>query len=151
MKKILHKLTYAQNPSQYEAHPSYYEEILCKALTVQLPVSQGKNWLVVAIKTQLPQPNVIVYMWSTNTFVAATEVFVVVIEFDHLPSRVYQSTTTLRLRQSKIPIPTANDANSDCRNKSSFIRVPFCLITQRKTEILISMSTQIKMPLRLYT
>ena len=35
MKKILHKLTFAQNPSQYEAHPSYYEEILCKVLTVQ--------------------------------------------------------------------------------------------------------------------
>ena len=32
MKKILHKLAYAQNPSQ--AHPSYYEEILCKVLTV---------------------------------------------------------------------------------------------------------------------
>ena len=36
MKKILHKLKYAQNPSQYEAHPSYYEEILCKVLTVNL-------------------------------------------------------------------------------------------------------------------
>ena len=36
MKKILHKLTYAQNPSQYEAHPSYYEEILCKVLTVYI-------------------------------------------------------------------------------------------------------------------
>ena len=35
MKKILHKLTYAQNRSQYEAHPSYYEEILCKVLTVR--------------------------------------------------------------------------------------------------------------------
>ena len=35
MEKILHKLTYVQNPSQYEAHPSYYEEILCKVLTVQ--------------------------------------------------------------------------------------------------------------------
>ena len=36
MKEILHKLTYAQNPSQYEAYPSYYEEILCKVLTVWL-------------------------------------------------------------------------------------------------------------------
>ena len=35
MKKILHKLTYAQNPSQNEAYPSYYEEILCKVLTVR--------------------------------------------------------------------------------------------------------------------
>ena len=32
MKKILHKLTYAQNHSQNEAYPSYYEEILCKVL-----------------------------------------------------------------------------------------------------------------------
>ena len=32
MKTILYKL--AQNPSQYEEHPSYYEEILCKVLTV---------------------------------------------------------------------------------------------------------------------
>ena len=35
MKKILHKLTHAQNASQYEARPSYYEEILCKVLTVR--------------------------------------------------------------------------------------------------------------------
>ena len=33
MKKILHKLTYAQNPSQCEAHSSYHEEILCRVLT----------------------------------------------------------------------------------------------------------------------
>ena len=39
MKKILHKLTYAQNLSQYEAHASYYEEILCKVLTVLPPPS----------------------------------------------------------------------------------------------------------------
>ena len=38
MKKIiLHKLTYAQNPWQYEVYPSYYEEILCKVLTVKYP------------------------------------------------------------------------------------------------------------------
>ena len=48
MKKILHKLTYAQNPSQYEAYnPSYYEEILCKVLTVKALLA-GKaaivNW-----------------------------------------------------------------------------------------------------------
>ena len=35
MNKILHKLAYAQNPLQYEVHPSYYEEILCKVLTVK--------------------------------------------------------------------------------------------------------------------
>ena len=36
MKQIPHKLTYAQNLSQYEAHPSYYERILCNVLTVLL-------------------------------------------------------------------------------------------------------------------
>ena len=45
MKTILHKLTYAQNPSQYEAHPSYYEEILCKVLTVYARVTVVKTIL----------------------------------------------------------------------------------------------------------
>ena len=36
MKKILHKLTYAQNPS-------YYEEILCKVLTVRRGEAVGKK------------------------------------------------------------------------------------------------------------
>ena len=46
MKKILHKLTYAQNPSRYEAHPSYYEEILCKVSSVlALFVAPWRDWI----------------------------------------------------------------------------------------------------------
>ena len=45
MKKILHKLTYAQNPSQYEAHPSYYEEVLCKVLTVHTRIGALPHYL----------------------------------------------------------------------------------------------------------